>query len=72
MEEGEEKQKEEQNKNGLATYVCFGMLFGVAIGSAWHNVGLGLVLGIAIAYAYYQYKVKSDKKNNNNNELHKE
>lgn len=69
MEEGQE---EKPKKRSLFTYVYFGMLFGIALGAAWHNIGLGMVLGAAAGYAYYQYKMKSDKKNNNNNEPDKE
>lgn len=73
MEEGQkEKQAMEQKKKVLGTYICFGMLWGVAFGAALHNIGLGLVLGAAVGYACYQYKVKSDKKNNNPNEPNKE
>ena len=74
MEEGQkEKQTEVQMKKRPATYVYFGILFGIALGAAWQNVGLGLVLGAAAGYAYYQYKVKSNNnKKNNNKEPDKE
>ena len=68
----EEKQAAGQKQKGPAIYIYFGILFGVALGTAWHNIGLGFILGAAAGYAYYQYKVKSDKKNNNHNEPDKE
>ena len=69
MEEGQE---EKPKKRSLFTYVYFGLMFGIALGTALHNIAIGFVLGAAAGYVYYQYKVKSDKKNNNNNEPDKE